>query len=301
MGVWSGVQRLGQPDATYARGVVLTLVTAIAWSSTGLVFRYVEDASAWQILFFRALALSAALAIVLVLRSGRNTARAVVAVGWPGVIAAVFLGLGSVFFIFAIQHTTIANVAFLTSSTPFLAAIAAWLVLRERVSRATGVSILIAMAGVAVMVAEGFAVGGWFGNLMALGCATVSAGYVVALRYGRHADLSPCVFLSGLVAMAIAVPFVGDFAITWHDLALCATQGMLISAVCNVVFTYCARWVPAGELTLLGMFEAVLSPTWVWLLLGEVPTAWTLAGGAIVLAAVAGQAAAAFRRRPAAP
>ena len=151
------------------------------------------------------------------------------------------------------------------------------------------------MAGVAVMVAEGFAVGGWFGNLMALGAALVSAGYAVALRYGRHADLSPCVFLSGFVAMAIAAPFIGEFTITTHDMLLCALQGMLISAVCNVVFTYCARWVPAAQLTLLGLLEAVLSPTWVWLLLGEVPTTWTLIGGSIVLAAVAGQAVVALR------
>lgn len=295
MGLWAGIRGLGRPESAYPRAVVLTLATAVAWSFTGLIFRHVEDASTWQVLFFRALALSVALGIALGLRHGRGTARATVSVGWAGAIAAVFLGLGSVFFIFAINNTTIANVAFLTSSTPFLAALAAWLVLRERVGITTWTSILVAMIGVAVMVAEGFAIGGWFGNLMALGAALVSAGYAVALRYGRHADLSPCVFLSGLVVMAITAPFVESFTITWHDMALCALQGMLISAVCNVVFTYCARWVPAAQLTLLGLIEAVLSPTWVWLLLDEVPTAWTLVGGAIVLAAVAGQALVALR------
>ena len=220
MAFLTALRHIGRAEASYQRGVVLTLVTASAWSATGLIFRYVEDASAWQVLFFRALALALGLGVALVLHHRRGTARAIVSVGWTGVIAAVFLALGSVFFIFAINHTTIANVAFLTSSTPFLAAVAAWLVLREHVGRATWIAIMVAMTGVAVMVAEGFAVGGWFGNLMALGGALVSAGYTVALRYGRRADLSPCVFLSGLVTMAIAAPFVGAFEISTNDLAL---------------------------------------------------------------------------------
>jgi drug/metabolite transporter (DMT)-like permease len=131
---------------------------------------------------------------------------------------------------------------------------------------------------------------------MALGTASASAGYAVALRYGRHADLSPCVMVSGFVTMAIAAPFVGDFTITWHDLAMCAIQGVAVSALCNVLFTYAARWVPAAELTLLSLSESVLSPTWVWLVLNEVPSAWTLLGGVIVLGAVMGQAVEAFRR-----
>lgn len=295
MALVTALRRLGTAEASYQRGVVLTVATAIAWSATGLIFRYVEDASAWQVLFFRAFALTLGLGVALALHHRRGTARAIVSVGWAGLVAAVFLALGSVFFIFAINHTTIANVAFLTSSTPFLAAVAAWLVLRERVGRATWIAILVTMIGLAVMVAEGFAVGSLFGNLMALGGALVSAGYTVALRYGRRADLSPCVFLSALVTMAIAAPFVGAFEISTHDLALCALQGIIISAVCNVVYTFCARWVPAAQLTLLSLLELVLSPTWVWLLLGEVPTTRTLVGGLIVLVAVAGQAMVALR------
>lgn len=296
MALGSFARRMSRPESTYGRGVALTLSTAIAWSFTGLIFRHVEDATPWQILFYRALLLSAALAVAFGMRHGRQTIRVVTGIGFAGLAAAVFLGLGSIFYIFAIAHTTIANVAFLTSSVPFLTAVAGWLVLRERVKGATWVCIAIAMAGVAVMVAEGFAIGGWFGNLMALAGALVSAGYAIALRYGRKADLSPCVVVSGVVTMAITAPFAGDFSISWHDLALCALQGVAISALCNVLFTYCARWVPAAELTLLSLLESVFSPFWVWLVIGEVPSDWTLIGGVIVLAAVAGQALAALRR-----
>jgi drug/metabolite transporter (DMT)-like permease len=55
--------------------------------------------------------------------------------------------------------------------------------------------------------------------------------------------------------------------------------------------------VPAVELALLSMSELVLAPLWVWLAVGEVPSAFTLAGGAIVMAAIAFQALSGVRRR----
>ena len=53
------------------------------------------------------------------------------------------------------------------------------------------------------------------------------------------------------------------------------------------MFTLGARHVPAVELALLSMSELVLAPLWVWLAVGEVPSAFTLAGGAIVMTAIA--------------
>jgi drug/metabolite transporter (DMT)-like permease len=47
-----------------------------------------------------------------------------------------------------------------------------------------------------------------------------------------------------------------------------------------------ARLIPAAEVALITLLEIVLGPLWVWLALGERPSATTLVGGAIVLAAV---------------
>ena len=50
-------------------------------------------------------------------------------------------------------------------------------------------------------------------------------------------------------------------------------------------------------MTLLSLTELVLGPLWVWLGVGEVPSAPTLAGGAMVLAALSYQALSGARRR----
>jgi drug/metabolite transporter (DMT)-like permease len=127
------------------------------------------------------------------------------------------------------------------------------------------------------------------------------AVYNVLLRRGRANDMMPCVVIAGLVAAAIAAPVViagsGGFVIGARDLGLCVAMGTVQVGLGLTVFTLGARHVPAVELALLSMSELVLAPIWVWLAVGEVPSAFTLAGGAIVMTAIALQALSGARRR----
>ena len=63
------------------------------------------------------------------------------------------------------------------------------------------------------------------------------------------------------------------------------------------LFTLGARHVPVAELTLLSLTELALAPIWVWLAVGEVPSGYTLIGGAIIVAAITYQALSGARRR----
>ena len=57
-----------------------------------------------------------------------------------------------------------------------------------------------------------------------------------------------------------------------------------------ILYTLGSRSLPAAELTLLSLAEVLLAPVWVWLFLGETATVYTLVGGAILLAAITGNA-----------
>ena len=50
-----------------------------------------------------------------------------------------------------------------------------------------------------------------------------------------------------------------------------------------------------AEASLIAVLESVLGPVWVWLALGENPGAPSLAGGVVVLAALAGHTVADLR------
>ena len=52
------------------------------------------------------------------------------------------------------------------------------------------------------------------------------------------------------------------------------------------LLTIGARLIPAAQVGLITLLEVVLGPLWVWLALSERPGTATLAGGAIVIAAI---------------
>ena len=265
-------------------------MTAVFWSFSGLIVRGIEVAGAWEVLFYRSLGVMIGAGLIVLWRHGRAAPRALAAIGWPGLLAAICLATASISFFHALFQTTVANVSFMIAAHPFFAALLAWVLLRERVAWRTWIAATAALAGVILMVAEGLAIGGLSGNLLALLGSILSAGYAVALRGGRAQDMTPAVALAGAIALVAAAPMVHDIDIPWREIGLCLLQGMVISALCNSIFAYAARAVPAAELTLLTLLDTVLAPTWVWLVIAERPSLTTLIGGTVILTAVMGHA-----------
>ena len=286
----------------YARGVVLVLLAGVAWSTAGLVIRLMEQADGWQIVFWRSAAMVPTLLLFIALRNGGALAAAFRRAGWNAVVGGLCLACAFTGFVFALLHTTVANVLFILSAAPLVAAVLGRLILGEPVRRATWGAMIIALAGVGVMVAGSLERGALLGNLIALLTTFGFAGFTVALRRGREVDMLPAVCLGGIISMMISgsalarADALAAFAVSGHDLALCLALGMVQLSLGLVLYTFGSRHVPAAELTLLAMTEVVLGPIWVWIGVGETPSATTLLGGAIVLGAVAGQAVGGVRR-----
>ena len=216
---------------------------------------------------------------------------------WP----ARFLAIGFTCWIFAMTHTTIANALFVLSAAPFLAAIFARLFIGESVQPATWLFMLLASLGVAVMVGEGAAIGTLAGNLFALGAATGFAAFSVTLRKGKAVDMTPAVCWAGIWAGLIGATMLHwtaqSYALSTHDVLLCALMGIVQVGLGLILFTAGSRHVPAAEITLLSLTEVVLGPIWVWLGVGETPSQLTLLGGVIVLSAIVAQAVQGVRKK----
>jgi drug/metabolite transporter (DMT)-like permease len=296
----------GALDRDYARGVALVALAGVFWSIGGLLIRLIEGASGWQIVLFRSLALALMLSLIIALRHRGRLVTAFRAAGWGGVAAAAALAGGFIAFVLALQHTTVANATFMLGASPFFAAFLGRVVLGEQIRRATALAIAAALLGILVMVGGGLAVGTVAGNLLALGASVGFAVFSVLLRRGRARDMLPCVAIAGVLAALLALPVVlagapslgGALVLTPRDFALCAIMGAIQVGGGLTLFTLGARHVPVAELTLLSLTELALAPLWVWLALGEVPSAYTLIGGAIIVAAITCQALSGTRRRP---
>jgi len=287
--------------AALLRGRVLVLAAGTGMSLGGLFIRSIEAADEWQILFWRSLGLAVALAAFVALRSRGRLPAAFRAAGVAALVAGLCLSAGFACFVFSIVHTTVANTLFMLSAGPFITAVLGRVFLGEAVRRATWIAMLGAVTGVALMIGDGLASRSLFGNLMGLGAATAFAGFAVALRWGRGTDMMPATCLAGLFAALLAGSAIlwtgASLVVSANDLVICLVYGALAIGVSLIVFTMGSQTVPAAELALLSLTEVVLGPVWVWLVFAEVPGYATLAGGAILLLAIAGQALSGMRRR----
>ncbi|HKR64704.1 MAG TPA: DMT family transporter, partial [Thermoanaerobaculia bacterium] len=113
------------------------------------------------------------------------------------------------------------------------------------------------------------------------------AGLILSLR--REHDASRAAVTWGNVALALALlPFVAhDLALTQRSLITFVFLGVFQIGLAYAFFVRGLKSVTATQASLTGMLEPVANPIWVLLFLGERPSAFAIAGGAIVLAAIA--------------
>ncbi len=287
---------------SHKHGILFVFAAGVLWSTVGLGIRLIEDAVVWQILLYRSISMSVFLYVVIRLRSGESPFTQIRRVGFPAVIAGLSLVVAYSGGIYAIQNTSVANAMLLFATAPFMAAVLGWLVLREPVRGATWISIIVALSGIAIMVADQSGAVALKGSLAALGSALGFAIFTVALRWGRTGEMLPSVFLSAV--FAIVITFVVcqisglPKVISLYDGGIAMSMGVFQVGAGLILYTLGSRSLPAAELTLLSLAEVLLGPVWVWLFLGETASANTFIGGAILLVAIVGNAISGKRRKP---
>ena len=215
-------------------------------------------------------------------------------IGFPSVIAGLSLVAAYSGGVYAIQTTSVANAMLLFATAPFMAAVLGWICLRENVRMATWISIVIAIVGISIMVADKSGPSVLRGSVAALGSAFGFAVFTVALRWGKSGEMLPAVFLSGLfgIGFTLAICFFMDLPIllSLNDGGISAGMGVFQVGAGLILYTLGSRTLQAAELALLSLAEVLLGPFWVWIFLDETITANTFIGGTILLAAITGNA-----------
>lgn len=266
--------------------MLLVAGAATCWSSGGLIARLVTT-DAWTTMAWRSAFAAAFLITVVAVIRRRGVIAQWRGIGWPGVGVAACLATASTCFIFSIARTSVANTLILMSIGPWVAGILGWLLLGERVRPRTWVTMAVAVAGVIVMVSGSYGAGRLAGDLLAIAMATAFAVGTVLVRKHPDIQMTPAVSLAAALAGLAVLPMATPFAVVPRDLALLALFGIGQLGAGFLLFTAGARLLPVAETSLIGMLETVLGPFWVWLALGEEPGATSIAGGLVILVALA--------------
>jgi len=266
------------------------VLAAIAWSTAGLLQRELDVSTPTQLAGRAAFAVLAILVYVAVSEHG-NVVGAFRAMGRAGLAIAFLLAGASSCFIVALNHASVASVLFMQALAPIVAALLASLVLGEPAGRRTWLAMVVALLGVGLMVG-GPGRPGPIGLGLSAVMTLAFACALVITRHRRDVSMAPATCLSQVIVFLVFVPFADPSSVSRTDLGLLALLGVTQIGLGLVFLTIGARLIPAAEVALLTLLEIVLGPLWVWLALGERPSAATLAGGAIVLGAVIVQTAA---------
>jgi drug/metabolite transporter (DMT)-like permease len=270
--------------ATQRRGQVYVALAAVAWSTAGVLQRQLTLDTPTQVAGRAAFACAALLAFVAVSERGR-VVHAFRSVGLAGVALALCVATASGSFIAALNQTSVARVLFILAIAPMLAALIARVTLGEPITRRTLFAMVLALAGVGLMLGSP-GEGSLAGDLLSFVTAIAFALMVVITRWRHDVSMAPAACLAQVILIAAFLPFASPGEIGGDDVAWLAALGIGQIGVGFALLTVGARLIPAAQVALITLLETVLGPLWVWLALDERPSTLTLVGGAVVIAAI---------------
>lgn len=269
-------------------GLALVTLSALIWSTGGLIVRLIGDLDSWTVVFWRSAFASAFLITFMVVRDGRGTAHLFRRMGLPGLIVGLCFTTASIALIVALNLTSVADALIIMSSAPLVAAVLGWAVLGERPGPIAFIAIFACMGGVAIMVSGAWGRGTVAGDLVAM---LIALGYgiaIVTMRRHPGIRMTPAVFTGTAIAALAMLPLASPLAPTAPQFALLLVFGAAQLGLGLAIFVTGARMAPAADVALVSTLEPILGPLWVWLVIGEAPGLAALTGGGIVIAALIG-------------
>jgi drug/metabolite transporter (DMT)-like permease len=273
------------------RSRLAILAAAILFSTGGAAIK-ATALTGWQVASFRSAV--AAVAVLLMLPAARRGFSRISAL--VGVVYAATM----ILFVLANKLTTAASTIFLQATAPiYLVLLGPW-ILKEPIRRRE-LAFMVALGAGLALFFVGREAGSvtapdpFKGNILAALSGLCWAFAVTGLRFmgkrsGRGGGSAAAVVLGNLFAFLLCLPFALPVAsVRPTDVTIVVFLGVFQIGLAYVLLNYGLHHVGALEAALLLLAEPVLNPLWAWLVHGERPSAWSFAGGAIIVVATLGK------------
>jgi drug/metabolite transporter (DMT)-like permease len=211
--------------------------------------------------------------------------------------AAIFYVGALSFFAVANKYTTAANAIFLQYTAPVYILAFAPIVLKEKFRVGDLATVVACLAGMSLFFVDSSTTGGLssesqlIGNVLGIFSGITFGGYILLLRHPKARNQNPAssVFYGNLFAIAAMAPFVIAAPSVWtgRDLVSVFVLGVFQIGLSYYLFTYgVTHGVRSLDASIIGFIEPLLNPVWVFLVVGERPSRWAIAGGATIIAAI---------------
>jgi drug/metabolite transporter (DMT)-like permease len=268
------------------RGALLVALAALLWSSSGLFIK-VLPLGALQICFARSLVAAFTIAAVVRLRGGRPFPR-------PDLLslacAASYAGV-LILFVSATKLTTAANAIFLQFSAPIYLVFLEPRVTSRALRGRDLVAVGLCLGAMALFFVGRLGLGSLAGNLLgvASGLCLALFSLTLKLQRERRPDVDPisAILLGNLLVALLCAPLaLPGFHPTLPQAGILLYLGVFQIGLAYLLFNAGMRHLTATAAVVTGTLEAVLNPVWVFLGMGERPSAWALLGGLMILCTI---------------
>jgi drug/metabolite transporter (DMT)-like permease len=257
------------------------LIAIFLWSSLGVVVR-LSGVEIHVLIFYSLIVSLIVQGVIVAQRRYRKEIPQLKKMKYP-----LFLGILSLLntfaYFYAFQNTTIANAVLTHYTAPVVVALLAALFLREKITGKIVLVLVLASAGLWIML------GGF--SLRGIHTAGIVAGLISGLAYAiiviflrvYSQDFSPlvlCFFTNIFIAIMLA-PFVKDFPVTAIKSYL--FMGIVHSTIAPILYFRGLQSVTANRAAVLGYLEPVCAIIFSILLLNEVPRFQSVVGGVLII------------------
>jgi drug/metabolite transporter (DMT)-like permease len=287
------VSGAGAAGSRRLRGYLMVGSTAVMFGATG-VWVGMTDLPASTLLVLR---MALAAVIVIAIGGGRRWLRQSLQ---PGVLRRLIVlgvldALQLYTFILALRELDVALAVFLSYMSPIYIALVAPRLLGQRTERVVVGALALAVTGIIVMLAPGLVDPGLRVSPpgVALGLVSgllLAAFFLVAKTLSADVDGSTMLISDGVIVALVMLPlglvqWAGTgFAFGLTDLWAVLGLAVFSTALGGTVFLHGMRYIPVQHTSIVGLLEPASAPLFAFLFLAEKPSAWTLLGGALILA-----------------
>jgi drug/metabolite transporter (DMT)-like permease len=268
-----------------ATGMLYSLIGVVLLSPDALVLRWITIAHS-EVLLWRGVFFSLGFTLIVLIRRRTRALCAIREAGWSGLISGCFFALNTYCYTQALQQTSAATAMMIISTAPVFAAVFAWLWLGERISLTVGLTVVITLIGMAFIVGDEGGGNSLFGNFMAIGCAVFMALNFNWARRQAPRDITPGLIFGGLIILAIGWWNTDTLMARPEELGAMFLSAAIAMPIGFVLLQIAPRYISATEVSLFLLLESIIAPIWVWLAIGEEPTAMTLLGSAVIVLAL---------------
>jgi drug/metabolite transporter (DMT)-like permease len=270
------------------------LIIGVFAVSTGAIFARLADAPALVIAAYRVGLASLILAPLAWFKARHEIAALSRRELKLAVISGFFLAMHFATWISSLDYTSVANSVVLVNTNPLWVGLLTPFVVKERVKRATVVSIIISVIGGSIIGYGDFATGGkaLLGDALALIGSICAAIYLLLGRnLRRKLSLLPYIFIcygSAAVILWIIVLCLGMPLSGFSRTTFFALWGMaLISQLTgHTSYNWALKWFSAGLIAVSLLGEPIGATILAYIIFNEGLTAYKIIGGIFILAAI---------------